>query len=66
MRPLISFPLGELHLGSLRSALYNYLFARSQGGKFLLRIEDTDQTRTVPGAVDRLLHTLDTVSGAAL
>ncbi|KAF0308788.1 putative glutamate--tRNA ligase, mitochondrial [Amphibalanus amphitrite] len=54
-------PTGELHLGSLRSALYNYLFARSQGGKFLLRIEDTDQTRTVPGAVDRLLHTLDTM-----
>ena len=36
-------PTGQLHLGGLRTALYNYLFARSHGGKFLLRIEDTDQ-----------------------
>lgn len=36
-------PTGQLHVGGLRTALYNYLFARSQGGKFILRIEDTDQ-----------------------
>ncbi len=36
-------PTGQLHLGGLRSALYNYLFARSHNGKFILRIEDTDQ-----------------------
>ena len=40
-------PTGRLHLGSLRTALYNYLFAKSQNGKFVLRIEDTDQVRTV-------------------
>jgi hypothetical protein len=36
-------PTGEIHLGGLRSALYNHLYAQSQGGKFILRIEDTDQ-----------------------
>ncbi|XP_037076492.1 probable glutamate--tRNA ligase, mitochondrial [Pollicipes pollicipes] len=54
-------PTGDLHLGSLRSALYNYLFARSHGGTFVLRIEDTDRSRTVPGATDRLLSTLQTM-----
>lgn len=43
-------PTGALHIGGVRTALYNYLFARKMGGKFLLRIEDTDQTRFVPGA----------------
>ena len=43
-------PTGALHIGGLRTALYNYLFAKKMGGKFLLRIEDTDQTRFVPGA----------------
>lgn len=43
-------PTGSLHLGSLRTALYNYLLARSTGGQFLLRLEDTDQNRLVPGA----------------
>ncbi|WP_460763791.1 glutamate--tRNA ligase [Niabella terrae] len=43
-------PTGGLHLGGVRTALYNYLFARSQGGEFILRIEDTDQTRFVAGA----------------
>jgi glutamyl-tRNA synthetase len=51
-------PTGLLHVGGLRTALYNYLFARSQGGRFLLRIEDTDRSRFVPGAVDNLLETL--------
>ena len=45
-------PTGYLHLGGLRTALYTYLFAKKHGGKFILRIEDTDQEREVPGAVD--------------
>ncbi|KAF2502448.1 glutamyl-tRNA synthetase [Lophium mytilinum] len=51
-------PTGYLHLGSLRTALYNYLLAKRTGGQFLLRIEDTDQKRTVPGAEKRLLEDL--------
>ncbi|XP_032664901.1 probable glutamate--tRNA ligase, mitochondrial [Odontomachus brunneus] len=47
-------PTGHLHLGGLRTALYNYLFARSKQGAFILRIEDTDQTRIVPGAIEKL------------
>lgn len=43
-------PTGGLHLGGVRTVLYNYLFARQHGGDFVLRIEDTDQTRFVPGA----------------
>jgi len=43
-------PTGPLHIGGVRTALYNYLFAKKHGGDFLLRIEDTDQTRYVPGA----------------
>ncbi|HJU45754.1 MAG TPA: glutamate--tRNA ligase [Chitinophagaceae bacterium] len=43
-------PTGGLHLGGVRTALYNYLFARHHGGEFILRIEDTDQSRYVPGA----------------
>ncbi len=43
-------PTGPLHLGGIRTALYNYLFARNQHGKFILRIEDTDQSRCVPRA----------------
>lgn len=51
-------PTGFLHVGGLRAALYNYLFARKNKGKFLLRIEDTDQKRFVEGAVESLLNTL--------
>ena len=43
-------PTGPLHIGGVRTALYNYLFAKRNGGKFILRIEDTDQNRFVPGA----------------
>ncbi len=43
-------PTGPLHIGGVRTALYNYLFARKHGGDMILRIEDTDQTRFVPGA----------------
>lgn len=51
-------PTGFVHVGSLRGALYNYLFARQQGGAFVLRIEDTDRNRYVPGAVENLIETL--------
>ena len=51
-------PTGYLHVGGLRTALYNYLFAKNLGGKFILRIEDTDQSRKVEGAVENLLETL--------
>ncbi|RWS20584.1 putative glutamate--tRNA ligase-like protein, partial [Leptotrombidium deliense] len=51
-------PTGFMHLGSLRTALYNYLFARKHNGTFLLRIEDTDQSRCVPSAVDSIVDTL--------
>ncbi|KAH8245971.1 hypothetical protein KR026_001947 [Drosophila bipectinata] len=51
-------PTGYLHLGGLRTALYNFLYARHLNGKFLLRIEDTDQTRLVPGASERLVEDL--------
>ncbi len=52
-------PTGYLHLGSLRTALFNYLFARHNGGKFILRIEDTDQSRKVDGAVENLINILN-------
>ena len=51
-------PTGPLHIGGVRTALYNYLFARKMGGKMLLRIEDTDQTRFVPGATDYIQEAL--------
>jgi glutamyl-tRNA synthetase len=51
-------PTGYLHVGGLRTALYNFLFAQKSGGKFILRIEDTDRTRYVEGAVGNLIDTL--------
>jgi glutamyl-tRNA synthetase len=51
-------PTGNLHLGSLRTALFNYLLARRTKGQFLLRIEDTDQKRTIPGAERRIYSDL--------
>ena len=48
-------PTGELHLGGLRTALFNYLYAKRHDGKFLIRIEDTDQTRTVEGCEERII-----------
>ncbi len=51
-------PTGYLHVGGLRTALYNYLFARNQGGQFILRIEDTDRTRYVEGAVENIISAL--------
>jgi glutamyl-tRNA synthetase len=51
-------PTGGLHLGGVRTVLYNYLFARKHGGTFVLRIEDTDQSRFVPGAEEYILQCL--------
>jgi glutamyl-tRNA synthetase len=51
-------PTGYLHVGGLRTALYNYLFAKKNNGKFILRIEDTDRNRFVEGAVENLIETL--------
>lgn len=51
-------PTGPLHIGGVRTALFNYLFAKKHGGDFLLRIEDTDQTRYVPGAEDYIVESL--------
>ena len=52
-------PTGFMHVGNLRTALYSFLLARSQGGRFILRIEDTDQARYVEGAVDVIYKTLE-------
>lgn len=54
-------PTGYLHVGSLRTALYNYLYAKKVGGKFILRIEDTDRNRYVEDAVDNLMKTMKMV-----
>lgn len=51
-------PTGPLHMGGVRTALYNYLFAKKNNGTFLIRIEDTDQTRFVPGAQDYIMDAL--------
>jgi glutamyl-tRNA synthetase len=51
-------PTGSLHIGGVRTALYNYLFARKTGGKFIIRIEDTDQSRFVAGAEDYIFNSL--------
>lgn len=52
-------PTGGLHLGGVRTVLFNYLFAKKHGGDFILRIEDTDQTRFVPGAEEYIFQTLE-------
>ena len=54
-------PTGFMHVGNLRTALYEYLVAKSQGGKFVLRIEDTDRERLVEGAQDVIYKTLEQV-----
>ncbi len=52
-------PTGYLHIGGLRTALYDYLFAKNKGGKYILRIEDTDQSRFVDDAIENLLDSLE-------
>lgn len=51
-------PTGFLHVGGLRTALYNFLFTKKYKGKFILRIEDTDRTRIVPGGMENIINTL--------
>src|SRR4051812_10792246 len=51
-------PTGPLHMGGVRTALYNYLFAKKHNGDFILRIEDTDQNRFVPGAEQYIIDSL--------
>ena len=51
-------PTGPLHIGGLRTALFNYLFAKNEGGDFILRIEDTDKKREVKGAEDYIIESL--------
>jgi glutamyl-tRNA synthetase len=52
-------PTGYIHIGNLRTALYNYLFARHNGGEFILRIEDTDRARYIEGAIENLIKTME-------
>ena len=51
-------PTGDPHVGNVRSALFNWLFARHSGGSFMVRIEDTDQERRVEGAEEAILESL--------
>ena len=59
-------PTGFMHVGNLRTALYEYLVAKSQNGKFILRIEDTDRERLVEGAVDVIYDTMKLAISAAI
>ena len=52
-------PTGPLHIGGVRTALYNYLFARHHGGEMILRIEDTDSRRFVPGAEEYIIEAMN-------
>lgn len=51
-------PTGYLHIGGARTALFNWMFARKHNGQFILRIEDTDQKRSVEGAIDAIIEDL--------
>ncbi len=51
-------PTGYLHIGNLRTALYDYLYAKNKGGKYILRVEDTDQSRYVDDAIEKMLESL--------
>ena len=52
-------PTGPLHMGGVRTALYNYLYAKQKGGDFIIRIEDTDSHRFVPGAEQYIIEALN-------
>ena len=52
-------PTGFMHIGTARTALFNWLYARGRGGKFLLRIEDTDRARSTPEATEAILRGMD-------
>ena len=51
-------PTGDPHLGNIRTAIWSWLYAKKMNGEFIIRIEDTDQTRTVPGGTERILDSL--------
>ena len=55
-------PTGVPHIGNIRTALFNYLFAKNQKGDFLLRIEDTDRIRIVPESIDKIKESLSLLS----
>ena len=59
-------PTGDPHIGNIRTAIFNWLFARNQKGTFIVRIEDTDQKRTVTGATDTILRALEWYRGECL
>lgn len=62
MKPRVRFapsPTGYVHIGGLRTALYNYLYAKKHGGTYLVRIEDTDQTRLVEDAIEGMIKAMD-------
>jgi len=62
IQPRVRFapsPTGQVHIGNIRAAIFNYLFARSQKGSFLLRVEDTDLERSTPEAIDGLMEVLE-------
>ena len=52
-------PTGQVHIGNIRVAIFNWLFARHEGGKFLLRVEDTDRERSNAHAVEALMHAME-------
>ena len=52
-------PTGNVHIGNIRAAIFNWLYARHMGGKFLLRVEDTDKERSTQSAVDALLECME-------
>ena len=51
-------PTGDLHIGGVRTALFDYLLAKNTGGQFILRLEDTDQSRLVEGSIDKIYESL--------
>ncbi len=51
-------PTGQVHIGNMRAAIYNWLFARHEGGQFLLRVEDTDRERSTPEAVQTVMDAM--------
>ena len=52
-------PTGNVHIGNIRAAIFNWLYARHEGGKFLLRVEDTDRERSTPEAIQTLLQVME-------
>ena len=55
-------PTGDPHVGNIRTAIFTWLYAKNKSGKFIVRIEDTDQNRTIPGALENILNSLNWLS----